>query len=133
MTSRDQACARFALDVVERHRGQDGADRFRKAVESLPGLLRTCGLGQTAAYLKGKGDPGGGERALYGILQNWLCENSPPILGAGDLMDVVMRSSRDAYMKATESAWQLCEWLKPLAVAYLPESTGGPADAPRRP
>jgi CRISPR/Cas system CMR-associated protein Cmr5 small subunit len=113
--------ARSALNAVRRDGTAGDQAALARAIQELPALLRTSGLGQTAAYLKGKG-----ARELYDILSGWLCGNEdrhpfPP----GDLLDAIMAGSREQYVRATEAAWILCEWLKPLAVAYLPKADPG--------
>jgi hypothetical protein len=80
-------------------------------VEELAALLRNNGVGQAAAYLKTKSPD------LYGELQRWVCGSTE---GTLDLVDW-LGQGRDRYIQAVEDSWRLCEWLKLLAVAYLPE------------
>lgn len=123
MRSHALEAAKFALKAVR----QDGTAGERaalaRAIQELPALLRTSGLGQTAAYLKGKD---AGTKKLYEVLMGWLCggaESHP--FPAGDLVAAIRAGDRGQYVRATEAAWILCEWLKPLAVAYLPKSEPG--------
>ncbi len=135
MNSLALARGRFVLAQLRALQQWRRADQeaFIGAVRELPALVRTNGLGQTLAYLKGKDDAGA--RAMYRTLTEWLCgvpdaDRLECILRDGDPFEVVVNlkdlpHARATYMAATESVWRLCEWLKPLAVSYLP--SGGRA------
>lgn len=123
---RDHAleAARAALAAISRDRVPEGQAAFASAAQELPALLRTNGLGQAAAYLKGKGKDTGAQE-LYRILNDWLCADGSRYqrpLVSGDLIASIRAASRAQYARATEAAWTLCEWLKPLAAAYLPKA-----------
>lgn len=128
MRSRAQIRMRHVLDHLL-GLDQDAKAQFADAVRELGALLHTNGLGQTTAYLKGN-QQNPGHRAVYRALEMWLCGDATSgsryperCLPAGDLYARIIAlrydpGGRAVYMAATESAWRLCETLKPLAVAY---------------
>lgn len=138
MTSRAGARARYALAAVRaaRDQGEETAGKFRRWVETVPALLRTNGLGQTMAYLRAKAADDPGAREIYRVFLVWL--QSPgqfdperPLPASGeDVIAAIRATSRGGrprtarerradYRSASEAAWALCEWLKPLALTYL--------------
>ncbi len=123
---------RYVVECLAR----DGRPEFVDAVQELAALLRTNGLGQTVAYLKGKGKDSGRHAAVYKALGEWLCgSRSNPrhperCLPAGDLYEQILAlrqnpRGRALYVAATDSARRLSEALKPLATAYASASATG--------
>lgn len=135
MRSLDQARGRYALECIgnlRQHRAL--AVEFRQVVQQVPAILRTNGLGQTVAYLKDQAQRREGVRRLLDAFDGWLSGVRDEVhpervrsrfldsVAAGHRAEgIAEETARREYLRATDAAWHLCEWLKPLAIAYLPE------------
>lgn len=128
----EQRRALYALQVIERHKANDGAEykkRYSTLVHGLPSMVLQNGLGQALAYLvsdaEDKSAREKASRALYDELQEWLCgtrsrERPERVYVHGsDLITALMAGSRTDYQWAQVSALTLLGWMRRFAQAYL--------------
>lgn len=100
--------------------GEDYANLARK----LPSMLQVSGLGQTLAYLYGKGYEGGrpnfrkAEGRLLEQLGAYLSETQKRQVG-GDPMEVLLSLKPAEYRAATREVVAVAQWLKRFAEGQL--------------
>ncbi len=128
----EQRVAKYALDVIEKHRhagASDVARRYATLVRSVPSMVMQNGLGQTLAYLlaDAEGKPDKPSKQLYQELQEWLLGNPSEerpqrVYRTGDdLITALMDGSRYDYQRAQEAVLALLGWMRKFADAYLPK------------
>lgn len=128
-----------ALTITGKIRGENETDRqkYRKAAEEAPMLLRTLGLGQGIAVLASKEEKG--PLALADAVAIWLlreCPHSPfrqaGALPAGEqkkeqlervrmLLKKIVEAEPLAYRQAQTEAVAYAGWLKQMAQAFVPK------------
>jgi len=114
------------IDSDNRYSSND-KERYASYVESLPATILANGLGQAMATLlaQAKGNKEDLHYVLYNSLQSWLCGGHPqaPYRRAKDLMEAIVNSNRETYIKAQMEALAYLEWLKKFAVAFFKKET----------
>lgn len=111
-----QARAAFALDRVEKAIEQDvNQKEYRSYAASLPAMIHTNGLGQTAVFFKSKG---GTHEQLYQLLSDWLSKEDQPFAGQ-DLLQGITSNNMQTYRLAQAEAQALMDWVKKFAKAYM--------------
>jgi len=108
--------------------GSSGAGRYASLIQSLPAMIRTCGLGQALTYLKaqeGRARQAGRrdtlEGALYSDIAEWIVTARKIYEGdSSRLLHLLIGSySRTQYMRAQEEALALLEWMVKFARAFI--------------
>ncbi len=127
----EQRVAKYALNIIEKHRGADSDDagRYATLVRSVPSMVLQNGLGQALAYLlaDAEGKQGKPSMQLYKELQEWLLgdlseERPQRVYRAGkDLITALIDGPRSDYQRAQEAALALLGWMRKFADAYLPK------------
>ena len=119
----EQERARFALERIQalRDEWQDKLKQqkeFNSHASAMPFMIRANGLGQTAAFYRGKTDKLAYQR-LYQLLSNWLTQPERPFAGHSDLLEAITQSNQDAYLVAQIEALLFLDWVKKLSSAFL--------------
>ncbi len=128
----NQQRAKNAFEQVKKlqENNNDSATRsnYVSYVENLPTMILINGLGQAMATLLAQveNDETDPHYLLYDHVQKWLCrdDQSAPFRGKKDLMEAIVSSSREEYIKAQAEALAYLEWLKKFAVAFLKPRDG---------
>ena len=123
MGTPEQQRAAFALKRIQalRDEWQDTLKEqkeFNSHASAMPFMIRTNGLGQTAAFYSRKGTDHVYYR-LYALLGDWLAEPECPFSGQRDLLTAITQSDQDAYLAAQIEALLFLDWVKKLASAFL--------------
>lgn len=123
----DQERAADAWDIVQKRL----ADNDKKIngdyvayVTGLPATILTNGLGQTAAMLlqsAGRKSNQSAHYLLYKDMEKWLCRKHKfaPYANQNDLMEAIVKGSRQDYTKAQMEVLAWLNWLKKFAIAFL--------------
>lgn len=106
------------------------ADDYATYVTTMPAAILINGLGQAVTQLfaaakrqeKYEEDP---HYLLYLHIQSWLCstEKRAPYPEGSDLIEAIIHSDRQLYIKATKEALAWLNWHKKFASAHLKERT----------
>jgi len=128
-------------------------DEYLGEVQRAPAMVLTCGLGQTLAFLYGKGSKNGrvernsAEGQLYLHITGWLCrqseprgvyaESTAPAAGEGDdetgaTLERIVWGGTVLYRRATREVLALLEWLKSFAEGQKKGMEARPQRAPQR-
>jgi CRISPR-associated protein Cmr5 len=109
--------ARHAWDWVAQAQGL--GDKYTTLARKLPNMLQTSGLGQTLAFLYGKGckdgrpNLGKAEGRLLDQLHRYLGETQKRT--TADPMELLLSLSSTEYRTATREIAAVAEWLKRFA------------------
>lgn len=119
----EQERARFALQRIQKLRDAwkdkvKEQKEFNSHASAMPFMIRTNGLGQTAAFYRRKGTDHVYYR-LYELLGDWLAEPNCPFASKSDLLTAITQSDQDAYLAAQIEALLFLDWVKKLASAFL--------------
>lgn len=129
MQTMQQRRAAAALTAVTQHRGQTYSGKLCSYLHALPAMIHMNGLGQAAAFIRGKA--GGSDskaaahRAAYDLLSDWLCAAGQPYSAHRDLLDGITGDDMHRYRLAQAEAQAYLDWVKKFAAAYLAEPEGG--------
>lgn len=132
MQTQAQRRAKFALERVRQALELEKEDqkKFRSYANSMPTMVHTNGLGQTAAFFlsKPQNKPEGRVcKRLYEILSDWLTgEGVPqdvrplhPYAGATELIEGITSKDMQTYLAAQAEAIEFLEWVKKFARAFM--------------
>ena len=122
MARLEQERACFALDKVrDIERRPEIRAKYLTQVKSLPSLILGGGLGQAAAMLLA--DKEVAPHILYEHLSAWLVGKRRFYSGEDDdLLGLITKGTRGAYLAAQEEALAFLVWLKRFADAFLRSS-----------
>lgn len=123
----DQERASDAWDVVQRMLADQTMKmngEYAAYVTGLPATILTNGLGQAAAMLLQAAGRRGNNSAhylLYKDMEKWLCRKDrfAPYKGQRELMEAIVRGSRQDYIKGQIEVLAWLDWLKKFSVAFL--------------
>lgn len=117
-----QRRARFALDGVERIKGEEFAGKFRSYAANLPPMIQMNGFGQALAFCRSKSGQSLEDKAyqaLYKLVSEWLIGDGQPYNGLKDALAGITSGSMSSYRLAQTEALALLEWVKRFASAYI--------------
>lgn len=109
----EQGRAKYAFDKV-RNVSEYGPDSLKKAYKSaakkLPVLIKTNGLGQSLAFIKGRND---GYIKLYEQIGDWLqTEDAKALVPPGELVDQVIQLQSSDYRQVTLETLAMLNWIR---------------------
>ena len=84
-----------------------GTKEYKSAAQKLPSMIINCGLLQTIAFYKAKGD---NEGEVYSALEKWLKEEFN--IQNSDLIDYIINLPVPDYRVITREALAFSIWLK---------------------
>jgi len=125
-----QERAAHALAQIKAIEANGNCGNYVSYVSGLPAGILTNGLGQAMAQLlaKAKGDLNKPHGLLYSHVQSWLCNKRRLFGNQMDLINGIVESDQNAYVRAQAEALAYLNWLKKFARAYLekpaPNSAG---------
>ena len=132
-----QQRAKHALNAVQAHAGLAYQGELRSYLQALPAMIHMNGLGQAAAFYRGKA-AGKGNKALayqagYQLLSDWLCAPGQVYAGHGDLLSAITATDMHRYRLAQAEAQAYLDWVKKFAAAFLSTEQPARPDQPRDP
>lgn len=118
-----QKRAAHALKAINKLVEQNNYGNFGSYVQRLPATIVMNGLGQAmagelAAVRGGKNDDERAHKRLFELVESWLQESKTYSIELG-LMESIVRSSQEDYVRAQAEALAYLEWLKKFSQAYL--------------
>jgi len=123
MQTMQQRRAATALSAVRAHQGQAYQGELRSYLHALPAMIHMNGLGQAAAFHRGKGagkdNKARAYQAAYDILSTWLCAAGQPYSAHSDLLDGITGDDMHHYRLAQAEAQAYLDWAKKFAAAFL--------------
>lgn len=127
----EQQRAAFALKQIrELQYGNVKYDYYVSYVSALPATIVMNGLGQALTMLvaKAKGERKDAHRLLFDHIAAWLSQQIVELqVSTNDLtqvIDALMASDQQVYVRAQAEAMAHLNWLKQFARAYLKEKEG---------
>lgn len=128
----DQRRARHAWEAVERIKNAGGkmAGDYAREVKRLPVRIVTAGLGHAIAFLRAKGDPGGGDAnaTLLSDLADWVLDkrrdvaSRRPTPSSAALIEAIVKGDATFLQVSTDEALAYLQWLGRFAEAELKPS-----------
>lgn len=132
MSTLEQERAKHALACIRKveELTPSGYGNYRSYVEALPAQIIMNGLGQAVATLlarrKQRADNADGKNAdayqlLHNHIKDWLCGKDPsaPYCNEKSLIDAIIQSDQDTYIRAHAECLAYLVWLKKFAQATL--------------
>jgi len=118
-----QKRAAHALKAINKLMAQKNYGNFGSYVQRLPATIVMNGLGQAMAgeLAAGRGAKNDDERAhktLFEFVESWLQESKAYPKDKG-LMEAIVESSQEDYVRAQAEALAYLDWLKKFSQAYL--------------
>lgn len=118
-----QKRAAHALKAINKLVEQKKYGHFGSYVQRLPATIVMNGLGQAmagelAAGRGGKDDDERAHRTLFELVESWLQESKAYSSESG-LMESIVKSSQEDYVRAQAEALAYLDWLKKFSQAYL--------------
>ena len=124
----EQGRARHAFNAVK-DVNDNGSDNLKKtyksAAKKLPVLIKTNGLGQSLAFIKGRND---GHDKLYEQIAEWLQdEDFKQLVSKGELVEQVIQLASPAYRQVTVETLALLNWLRRFVDGLMKDVEGSDA------
>lgn len=120
MQNIEQLRAAHALDSVATLKAQKlKTSEVRSYVSAFPAQIHMNGLGQACAFQVSKG---GTHKALYTVLESWLCGAHGPYQRFDGLMQAITESDMHTYRVAQAEAQAYLGWLKKLVRSEFHET-----------
>lgn len=123
MQTMQQKRAAAALAAVQSHKDKSYSGELRSYLHALPAMIHMNGLGQAAAFIRGKGngkgDKAAAHQASYELLSAWLCASGQPYDKHSDLLTGITKDDMHRYRLAQAEAQAYLDWVKKFAAAYL--------------
>lgn len=139
MQTMQQLRAKSALQAVqaalagEHGQDQDFQKAFKAYVSEMPAMIHMNGLGQAAAFFRGKANgqdaKARAREQVYQLLSHWLCGTGAghqevpcqhqPYHGQPDLLAGITSEDANTYRLAQAEAMAYMDWVKKFSAAYI--------------